>query len=121
MTLNEIIQTEEKLLILDEKYKTTLTFNEVVRLKRYMKNVADITDTYFELIECYHKTFPYDNRSVSSTTSDKVNDMYSYNDTLLSSDVDVDLINVNEIIGFINILSEKYHIVFPSRTETNEN
>jgi hypothetical protein len=121
MTLKEIINTEEKLLIIDERYKQKLSFNEVVRLKRYMANVGEITDTYFELIEGYHKTIVHDNKSVSNTTSDIVNDMYEYNDSLQSSEVDVDLINMNEIIGFINILSEKYAIDFPSETMTNEN
>ena len=111
MTLNEIIKIEEKLLILNEKYKQELSFNEVVRLKFYMKNIAEITNVYFELIESYQKNTIVEN-SNKNTTSSIVNDMYDYNDKLQQSEVDVDLINLNEIVGFIKIISQKYKIVF---------
>lgn len=114
MTLKEIINYEEKLLKIDDKYKYSLTFNEAVRLKRYMKKVGDITNVYFELIEDYHKSL-----RIEGATSDIVNDMYSYNDTLQASEVDSDLINMNEVIGFINIISEKYNITFSDETDEN--
>ena len=110
----EIINYEEKLLKIDDKYKYSLTFNEAVRLKRYMKKVGDITNVYFELIEDYHKSL-----RIEGATSDIVNDMYSYNDTLQASEVDSDLINMNEVIGFINIISEKYNITFSDETDEN--
>lgn len=114
MTLKEIINNEEKLLKIDDRYKHVLTFNEVVRLKRYMKKVGDITNVYFELIEGYHNNIKMD-----GTTSEIVSDMYNYNDTLQSSEVDSDLINMNEVIGFINIISEKYNISFSDENDEN--
>ena len=114
MSLKEIIEYEEKLLIIDNKYKHNLTFNEVVRLKRYMKKVGDITNIYFDLINSYHKEIAYPT-SGSVATSDIVNDMYDYNDMLQNSEVDSDLINMNEIIGFINIIAEKYSIEFTAK------
>ena len=120
MTLKEIISQEEKLLKIDDKYKHKLTFNEVVRLKGYMEKVSKITNVYFELINSYHKDITYPT-SGSVSTSDIVNDMYEYNDVLQKSEVDTDLINMTEIIGFINIISEKYSIVFNSENKTIEN
>jgi len=120
MTLKEIIQQEEKLLKIDDKYKHKLTFNEVVRLKGYMRKVGEITNIYFELINSYHKDIAYPT-SGSVSTSDIVNDMYDYNDLLQQSEVDTDLINMTEIIGFINIISEKYSIVFNLENKTIEN
>lgn len=120
MTLKEIIQQEEKLLKIDDKYKHKLTFNEVVRLKGYMRKVGEITNIYFELINSYHKDIAYPT-SGSVSTSDIVNDMYDYNDLLQQSEVDTDLINMTEIIGFINIISEKYSIVFNLESKTIEN
>lgn len=114
MSLKEIIEYEEKLLIIDNKYKHNLTFNEVVRLKRYMKKVGDITNIYFDLINSYHKEIAYPTSGYVAT-SDIVNDMYDYNDMLQNSEVDSDLINMNEIIGFINIIAEKYSIEFTAK------
>lgn len=121
MTLKEIISQEEKLLKIDDKYKHDLSFNEVVRLKRYMKSVGDITDIYFDLINSYHANIKEDKKPSELTTNDIINDMYSYNDTLQQCEVETDLINMNEIIGFINIISEKYNIEFNSEIETSEN
>lgn len=117
MKLKEIISQEEKLLKIDDKYKHMLTFNEVVRLKGYMEKVSKITNVYFELINSYHKDIAYPT-SGSVSTSDIVSDMYEYNDMLQQSDVDTDLINMTEIIGFINIISEKYSIYFNSENKT---
>lgn len=121
MTLKEIITQEEKLLKIDDKHKHDLTFNEVVRLKKYMKYVGDITDIYFDLINSYHTNIKEEKKpSCDITTTDIINDMYSYNDTLQQCEVEPDLINMNEIIGFINIISEKYNIEFNSENETSE-
>lgn len=119
MTLKEIIGIEEKLLIIDDRYKHQLSFNEVVRLKNYMKIVGDITNIYFELINDYHKNAT--DKTSENKTSDIVTEMYDYNDTLQNSEIDNDLINVNEIIGYINIICEKYSLVFNKENETIEN
>lgn len=116
MTLKEIILIEEKLLKINDKHKYQLTFNEVVRLKRYMVKVGDITNIYFELINDYHK----DKTNEDVTSSEKVNDLYKYNDSLQESDVDNDLMNMNEIVGFINIISEKYLIDFNNENKIIE-
>lgn len=116
MTLKDIINNEEKLLKIDEKYKHSLSFNEVVRLRRYMKIVGDITNVYFDLIDSYHNSIKFD-----GTTSEVVNDLYEYNDTLQNNEVDSDLINMNEIIGFINIIAEKYNITFFVDNNKEEN
>lgn len=118
MTLKEIITQEEKLLKIDDKHKHELTFNEVVRLKKYMKYVGDITNIYFELIHSYNTNVK---PSSETTTNDIINEMYSYNDALQQCEVETDLINMNEIIGFINIISEKYNIEFNSEIETSKN
>jgi hypothetical protein len=117
MKLNEIIENEEKLLILNDKYKHLLTFSEVIRLKRYMTEVGDITNLYFELVEEYHAHVPKEGKK----TDELINKIYEYNDTLLGSDVESDLLNMNEIVGFINLIASKYSIVFPNQTETIEN
>lgn len=111
MTLKEIIAQEERLLIIENAHKHELTLNEVVRLKRYMRIVSEVTDVYFDLINSYHCNIK-EEKPINETTSEIINEMYSYNDMLQQSEVDSDLINMNEIIGFINIISEKYNIVF---------
>ena len=96
MKLREIIKIEEKLLKIDNQFKTIIDFNECVLLKRYMADVAAITNIYFELME--------EKKHIS------IDDAYEYNNKLLLSNVEENIFDGNKINDFIHCIFEKYHI-----------
>lgn len=96
MKLREIIKMEEKLLKIDNEFKTIIDFNECVLLKRYMADVASITNIYFELMG--------DKKHLS------IDDAYEYNNKLLLNEVDENIFDGSKINVFIHSIFEKYHI-----------
>lgn len=96
MKLREIIKMEEKLLRIDNEFKTIIDFNECVLLKRYMAEIASITNIYFELMEAKKHL--------------SIDDAYEYNNKLLLSDIDENIFDGNKINVFIHSIFEKYSI-----------
>lgn len=94
MILKKLMNIEESLLKINEYCKNTLSFNEIVLLKRYMQEISEITNVYFELIDGYNN-----------------NDIEDYSKKILATTID-DIINHKEITSFLEKIKEKYLIDF---------
>lgn len=96
MILKQIIKTEEKLLKIEDGYKTVIDFNDCVALKKYLNEIGFITNIYFELME--------DKQHMT------MDDAVEYNEKLLQSKVETDNLDLKKINDFISTLLEKYNI-----------
>lgn len=97
ITLGKVIEIEEKLLKIENKYIYSLEFSEVLNLKKYLSEIASITDIYFELLE--GKGFDSEDEAIK------------YNTNILNSEIDDDFINHKKINQFVNYICTKYNII----------
>lgn len=95
ITLKNIIDIEEKLLLLKTKNKFDLSFNDFLKLEDYINLIGNITNKYFYLTsEFYNEKLK--NSNLDNST--KKNELTKYNDMLLNSEIDI---NIEEILTFI--------------------
>lgn len=95
ITLKNIIDIEEKLLLLKTKNKFDISFNDFLKLEDYIKLIGNITNKYFYLTsEFYNEKLK--NSNLDNST--KKNELTKYNNMLLNSEIDI---NIEEILTFI--------------------
>lgn len=95
ITLKNIIDIEEKLLLLKTKNKFDISFNDFLKLEDYINLIGNITNKYFYLTsEFYNEKLK--NSNLDNST--KKNELTKYNDMLLNSEIDI---NIEEILTFI--------------------
>ena len=95
ITLKNIIDIEEKLLLLKTKNKFDISFNDFLKLEDYINLLGNITNKYFYLTsEFYNEKLK--NSNLDNST--KKNELTKYNDMLLNSEIDI---NIEEILTFI--------------------
>jgi hypothetical protein len=96
-TINELIKIEEKLLKLESKHKYEYTLNELIKSKKYLKEIGEITDLYFSVQYEYSQTI--------NPLDEELNDkLIKYQSFLSSGTIDVDISKYTE---FINQLENK--------------
>lgn len=95
ITLKNIIDIEEKLLLLKTKNKFDISFNDFLKLEDYINLIGNITNKYFYLTsEFYNEKLK--NSNLDNST--KKNELTKYNNMLLNSEIDI---NIEEILTFI--------------------
>lgn len=96
-TINELIKIEEKLLKLESKHKYEYTLDELIKSKKYLKEIGEITDLYFSVQYEYSQTL----NPLDENLNDKLT---SYQVFLSNGSIDID---VNKYTEFINQLENK--------------
>lgn len=95
ITLKNIIDIEEKLLLLKTKNKFDISFNDFLKLEDYINLIGNITNKYFYLTsEFYNEKL----KNSNFDNSTKKNELTKYNNMLLNSEIDI---NIEEILTFI--------------------
>jgi hypothetical protein len=103
MKLKDLISLEEKLLKIELVKIFDLHINDVILLKDYLRQIGDITSTYFNLVQDYSKKVAEEYAELSY--EDKKKKLEEYNSRLLNGEV-YTIINEKDILGFI----EKFHV-----------
>ena len=96
-TINELIKIEEKLLKLESKHKYEYTLDELIKSKKYLKEIGEITDLYFSVQYEYSQTL----NPLDENLNDKLT---SYQVFLSNGSIDID---VSKYTEFINQLENK--------------
>ena len=92
-----MIKIEEKLLKLESKHKYEYTLDELIKSKKYLKEIGEITDLYFSVQYEYSQTL--------NPLDDNLNDkLTSYQVFLSNGSIDID---VSKYTEFINQLENK--------------
>ena len=92
-----MIKIEEQLLKLESKHKYEYTLDELIKSKKYLKEIGEITDLYFSIQYEYSQTLnPFD---------EELNEkLIKYQTFLSSGTIDIDTDKYTE---FINQLENK--------------
>lgn len=85
MKLKELIKIEEDWLMFDLNHKFELDFNQYLKFYKKLKEIGEITHQYFVLMSEYNALL---STKENLTLEDKKNELESYNDKLLNSEVD---------------------------------
>lgn len=99
MNLQDLMHFEEKLLLCEYNNKFTMNFSDYIVLDNFLKEVENITNLYFQLIDDYKKKINKENID----NSERYNKLKSYNEKLLNEEV---FFNFNPYEEFM----EKYGI-----------
>ena len=94
MTLQELINLEEKLLQYECDNKFNMNFDDYIKLNNVLKEVGNITTQYFMLIEQYDKEL-LKNGLTKETYKKQLTD---YNQNMLNQNVELK----NELLTFLN-------------------
>jgi hypothetical protein len=96
-TINELIKIEEKLLKLESKHKYEYTLDELIKSKKYLKEIGEITDLYFSVQYEYSQTL----NPLDENLNEK---LVNYQVFLSNGSIDID---VSKYTEFINQLENK--------------
>ena len=92
-----MIKIEEQLLKLESKHKYEYTLDELIKSKKYLKEIGEITDLYFSVQYEYSQTL----NPLDENLNDKLT---SYQVFLSNGSIDID---VSKYTEFINQLENK--------------
>ena len=92
-----MIKIEEQLLKLESKHKYEYTLDELIKSKKYLKEIGEITDLYFSTQYEYSQTL----NPLDENLNDKLT---SYQVFLSNGSIDI---NVNKYTEFISQLENK--------------
>ena len=95
MTVRNLMEVEKQLLMIENSDKKfDLNFNDLLKLKKYEKQVGEITDLFFKSqVEYANKIIKYENY-------EKL--LADYHDKLGDSEFDFDLSEINDFINKLN-------------------
>lgn len=95
MTVRNLMEVEKQLLMIENSDKKfDLNFNDLLKLKKYEKQVGEITDLFFKSqVEYANKIIKYENYEKLLT---------EYHDKLENSEIDFDLSEINDFINKLN-------------------
>ena len=102
MTLQELINFEEKCLQFEVNNKFNMSFNDYIEFNKYLNEIGKITTQYFQLIEQFDKELIKN----GLTKEEYRNVLTQYNDKLLNENVTCDThqcVNLIEKYEKINI------------------
>lgn len=94
MYIKDIIETEKKLLYIQDKHKFDLEMNDLIMLNRHIKTVGEITSLYFDTLYEYSKGI------------NNIEKLKTYKEKLDNSYID-DEIDLYSIKRFINAATQK--------------
>lgn len=95
MTVKNLMEAEKQLLMIENSDKKfDLNFNDLLKLKKYEKQVGEITDLFFKSqVEYANKVIKHENYETL---------LAEYHDKLENSEIDFDLSEINDFINKIN-------------------
>jgi hypothetical protein len=94
MKLQELMHFEEKLLLCENNNRFTLSFNDYITLDKFLTEVENITNLYFQLIDDYKKHL--NNENIKN--EDRINLLNEYNNKLLNEKIEFDFTKYEEFI-----------------------
>ena len=86
MTLQELMHFEEKLLLCENDNRFKLSFSDYLTLDKFLSEVENVTNLYFQLIDEYKK---YINKK-DIDNNERLKMLSEYNNKLLNETVDFD-------------------------------
>lgn len=95
MTVRNLMEVEKQLLMIENSDKKfDLNLNELLKLKKYEKQVGEITDLFFKSqVEYANKVIKHENYERLLT---------EYHDKLENGEIDFDLSEINDFINKLN-------------------
>lgn len=87
-------QAERILLEIDDKHKFKLSFNEMLKLRDYLKVIGDLTSFYFNIQSDFFKKVQ------------DVKELEKFNERISKEEIEVDF-DFGKIISFINDIGKK--------------
>lgn len=94
MKLQELMHFEEKLLLCENNNRFTLSFNDYITLDKFLTEVENITNLYFQLIDDYKKHLNKENIK----NEDRINLLNEYNNKLLNEEIEFDFTKYEDFI-----------------------
>ncbi len=94
MKLQELMHFEEKLLLCENNNRFTLSFNDYITLDKFLTEVENITNLYFQLIDDYKKHLNKENIK----NEDRINLLNEYNNKLLNEKIEFDFTKYEDFI-----------------------
>lgn len=94
MKLQELMHFEEKLLLCENNNRFTLSFNDYTTLDKFLTEVENITNLYFQLIDDYKKHLNKENIK----NEDRINLLNEYNNKLLNEEIEFDFTKYEDFI-----------------------
>lgn len=95
MTVRNLMEVEKQLLMIENSDKKfDLNFNDLLKLKKYEKQVGEITDLFFK------SQVEYANKIIKDENYEKL--LTEYHDKLENSEIDFDLSEINDFINKLN-------------------
>ena len=94
MILQELMHFEEKLLLCEYQHRFTMPFQDYITLDKFLTNVENITNLYFQLIDEYKKSINKEN----ITNEERLNKLTDFNQKILNEDVMFDFQPYQEFI-----------------------
>lgn len=94
MKLQELMHFEEKLLLCENNNRFILSFNDYITLDKFLTEVENITNLYFQLIDDYKKHL--NNENIKN--EDRINLLNEYNNKLLNEKIEFDFTKYEDFI-----------------------
>ena len=95
MTVRNLMEVEKQFLMIENSDKKfDLNFNDLLKLKKYEKQVGEITDLFFK------SQVEYANKIIKDENYEKL--LTEYHDKLENSEIDFDLSEISDFINKIN-------------------
>jgi hypothetical protein len=94
MILQELMHFEEKLLLCENNNRFTMSFNDYIILDKFLTEVENITNLYFQLMDEYKK---YLNKK-DIKNDERINLLNEYNNKLLNEEIEFNFINYEDFI-----------------------
>lgn len=93
--LQEFMHLEEELLLCENQQKFTMPFQDYIILDKFLTEVENITNLYFQLITDYNKEI----NKLDIKNDERVEKMQTYNQKLLEEKVKFDFEPYREFMG----------------------
>jgi uncharacterized membrane protein YheB (UPF0754 family) len=94
MKLQDLMQFEEKLLLCEYHNKFNMPFSDYVIMDKFLCEVENITNLYFQLMDEYKKSINKENIN----NDEIIEKLQNYNDKLLNEEIEFNFEPYNEFI-----------------------
>ena len=94
MILQELMHFEEKLLLCEHNNRFTMSFKDYIILDKFLTEVENITNLYFQLIDDYKKHI----NKANINNDERLKLLNDFNDKLLNEEIDFNFTKYNDFI-----------------------
>lgn len=94
MILQELMHFEEKLLLCENNNRFTMSFNDYIILDKFLTEVENITNLYFQLMDEYKKHL----NKKDIKNDERINLLNEYNNKLLNEEIEFNFTNYEDFI-----------------------